>query len=161
MYTQGLTRLRVHSAILPTVRRLDEGRVLSLETGEGPLRVPVPGRFGREEQVHVLEGALVALRVEGPDHGDGDDVADGEDVEGFLADGAEHDGAEEGLDELFVLASLNRIQDKNEIKNSPASRFRYSSQPHPMRCRGHVRPEGRSQRDTATARSARWLRTRT
>lgn len=64
---------------------------------EALLCVPDPGGLRREQEVHLLERALVRLRVESPDHGDRDDVADAEDVERLLADGAEHDWAEEGL----------------------------------------------------------------
>ena len=79
------------------LRRLHQIRILLLEDGEVPLRFPVPDAVGGKQQVHFLEGALVGFRVEGPDHGDGNGVAGGEDVEGLLADGGEHDGAEEGL----------------------------------------------------------------
>lgn len=60
------------------------------------LCVPVPGSIGGEEEVHFLEGALVGLGVERPNHGERDGVRDTENVKGLLADGLEHDGAEEG-----------------------------------------------------------------
>ena len=82
---------------VPTLRRLHEIRVLLLEDGEVPLGLPVPDTIRSEEEVHFLERALVGLWVEGPDHGNGDDVAGGEDVEGLFVEGLEHDGAKEGL----------------------------------------------------------------
>lgn len=82
---------------MPALRCLHEVRVLLLEDGEVLLGLPVPDAIRSEEEVHFLEGTLVGLRVKGPNHGDGDDVAGGEDVEGLFVKGLEHDGAEEGL----------------------------------------------------------------
>ena len=87
--------LRIDDGV-PALRGLDEVGVLLLEDGEVALGVPVPDGVGREEQVHLLERALVRLRVEGPDHGDGDDVARAEDVVRVLVQGGEDDGEEEG-----------------------------------------------------------------
>ena len=87
--------LLVHQAPAPC--RLHELRVLFLQDGEVPLRFPVPDGVGGEDEIHFLQGPLVRLRVQGPDHGDGDGVADAEDVERFLVDGAEHDWAEKAL----------------------------------------------------------------
>lgn len=57
------------------------------------LRVPVPGGVGGKEKIHLLQGALVGLGVESPNHRQGYCVGDTEDVEGLLSDGLEHDGA--------------------------------------------------------------------
>ena len=76
---------------------LDELGVLFLEQGEGALGVPVPPRGRGEEQVHLLEGALVGLGVEGPDDGEGEDVDGAEDVEDLLVEVLEHDGEEQCL----------------------------------------------------------------
>ena len=89
------TRLRIDDGVA-TLRRLDEIGVLLLEDGEVALGVPVPDGVGGKQQVHLLEGALVGLRVQGPDHGDGDDVAGTEDVVRVLVQGREDDGEEEG-----------------------------------------------------------------
>ena len=75
---------------------LDEIGVLLLEDGEVALGLPIPDAVGGEEQIHFLERALVGLRVEGPHHGDGDDVAGAEDVVGVLIEGGEDDGQQEG-----------------------------------------------------------------
>ena len=69
--------------------------VLFLEDGEIALGFPVEDAVGGEEKIHLLEGALAGLGVEGPHHGDGDDVAGAEDVVGLFAESFEHDRAEE------------------------------------------------------------------
>lgn len=74
--------------------RLSDLRVLLFEDGEIALGFPVENTVGGEEKVHLLEGALVGFGVEGPDHGDGDDVASAEDVVGLFAERFEHDWAE-------------------------------------------------------------------
>lgn len=74
---------------------LSDLRVLLLEDGEVALGFPVEDAVGGEEKVHFLEGALIGFGVEGPDHGDGDDVAGTEDVVGLFAERFEHDRAEE------------------------------------------------------------------
>ena len=74
---------------------LDELGVLLLEDLEVPLSLPVPDAVGCEEQVHFLESALVGLRVQSPDHGNGDDVGSGKDVVRLLIQRLEHDRAEE------------------------------------------------------------------
>lgn len=96
-FRSGLTSsLSVQEAVLPT-GRLNIPRVLSLETRKGALRIPHPGCLSREKHIHVLQRALVTFWVQSPDHGDRDDVADAEDVQGLFADGAEHHRAKEGL----------------------------------------------------------------
>lgn len=74
---------------------LDELRPLRLELRERLLRVPVPGRVGGEQQVHLFERALVALGVERPDDGDGYHVARPEDMQRVLANGVEHHRAQQ------------------------------------------------------------------
>jgi len=91
----GEPSLRIHDRVAAP-SRLHKIRVLLLEDAEVLLGLPVPGAVGREQQVHFLEGALAGLWVEGPDHGDGDDVGGGEDVVSFFVEGLEHDGQEEG-----------------------------------------------------------------
>lgn len=75
---------------------LDELRVLLLEDGEVLLGFPVPDAVRGEEEVHLLEGALVGLGIEAVDHGQSDDVGDTEDVVGLLLEGLEDDGKQEG-----------------------------------------------------------------
>jgi len=70
-------------------------RQLLLQRLEVLLRLPIPDAVGREEQINLLERALVRLGVQRPNHGNGDGVACSEDVERLLAEGVEHDGAEE------------------------------------------------------------------
>lgn len=74
---------------------LDELGVLLLKDLEVALGLPVPDAIGCEEQVHLLESALVGFRVQSPDHGDGDGVGGGENIVCFFVDSLEHDGAEE------------------------------------------------------------------
>ena len=74
---------------------LDQLRVLLLEERKVPFRFPVPDAVGSEEEVHFFERALVRFGVEGPDHGEGDQIGCGEDVVGVLVQGLEHDRAEE------------------------------------------------------------------
>lgn len=74
---------------------LDEFGVLLLEDGEVLLCFPVPDAVGGEEEVHFFQGALVGLRVEAVDHGQGDDVGDAEDVVSLLLEGLEDDGQDE------------------------------------------------------------------
>ena len=105
--------------VVAVLRGLDELGVLFLEQGEVALRLPVPDAVGGEEEVHLLEGALVRFRVEGPDHGDGDGVAGGEDVEGPLLEGVEHDGAEEGLMGWSVIGDKLRVRIISRLTNQP------------------------------------------
>ena len=69
--------------IAGTVQHL---RILQLQTGELLLGLPDPGFVGREEQVHLLEGAALGLGVEGPDDRDGEKVDAAVDEEGVLRD---------------------------------------------------------------------------
>ena len=82
---------------MTTLSSLDEIGILLLEDGEVLLGLPVPDAVGSEEKIHFLERALVGLGVEGPDHGNGDQVAGGEDVEGVFVERVEHDWAKEHL----------------------------------------------------------------
>ena len=77
------TRLRVDDGVA-ALGSLDEVGILFLEDGEVLLGFPVPDAVGGEEQVHFFESALVGFGVEGPDHGDGDEIAGGKDVEGVF-----------------------------------------------------------------------------
>ena len=70
-------------------------RQLLLQRLKVLLRLPIPDAVGREEQINLLERALVRLGVQRPNHGDRDSVACGEDVERLLAERVEHYGAEE------------------------------------------------------------------
>lgn len=80
------------------LRGLHELRVLLLEDLVVLLGLPVPGGVGGEDEVHLLEGALVGLRVEGPDDEDGEDVDGAEDVEGLFFEGFEHGWEKEDLE---------------------------------------------------------------
>lgn len=57
------------------------------------LGIPVPWGVGREEEIHLLEGALVGLWVECPNHRERDSICDTENIQGLLSDGFEHYGA--------------------------------------------------------------------
>lgn len=94
--TQRLARLRVHDAVLATAA-LDEVRVLGFQPSKRALGVPVPHGIRREEQIHVLQRPLVTLRVQGPDHGNGNGVGNAEYVERLLANRSEHDRAQKRL----------------------------------------------------------------
>ena len=74
------SRLGVHDAVAP-LRGLHQFGVLFLEDLEVALGVPVPDGVGGEDEVHFLEGALVRLRVEGPDDDDGGHIDGTEEVE--------------------------------------------------------------------------------
>lgn len=87
------TTLGVHDAVAP-LRRLHQLGVLLLEDLEVALGLPVPDGVGGEDQVHLLEGALVGFRVEGPDDDDGGGVDGAEEVERLFVEGGE-DGREE------------------------------------------------------------------
>lgn len=88
------TMLGVNDGVAASSSLSDFG-VLLFEDGEVALGFPVEDAVRSEKQVHLLKGALVRFGVESPDHGDSDDVAGAEDVVGLLAEGLEHDGAEE------------------------------------------------------------------
>lgn len=113
------SRLRIYrAAVIPA--RLDIPGILSFEPSEGLLRVPVPRRWGSEEEIHVFECALVTLWVESPDDRNGDDIADGEDVERFLVYGAEHDRAEEGLIVSYYSTEVRKAY-QPAIPDTPAN----------------------------------------
>lgn len=80
---------------MATLGSLDKLGVLFLENLEVPLGIPIPDAVGSEDQVHLLKSALVRLRVQRPDHGNGDDVGGGEDIVGVFLESLEHDGAEQ------------------------------------------------------------------
>lgn len=56
------------------------------QNGKIPLGFPVPDGVGCKDEVHLFQSPLVRLRVQAPDHGDGDGDADVEDVKGLLVD---------------------------------------------------------------------------
>lgn len=89
-------RLRINNTLSPA-RSLHQVGILLLQDLEIALSFPVPNAVGGEDEIDFFKGALVGFWVQGPDHGDGDDVAGAEYVEGFFAEGGEHYGAEEGL----------------------------------------------------------------
>ena len=88
--------LGIHDAVAP-LRRLHQFRVLLLEDLEVALGVPVPDGVGGEDEVHFLEGALVGLRVEGPDDDDSGGVDGAEEVERLFIEVGEDGGQEEDL----------------------------------------------------------------
>lgn len=73
---------------------LDEFGILLLEDLEVPLGFPVPDAVGSKEQIHLLKSALIRFRVQGPYHGNGDNVGSREDVVGVFPESLEHNGAE-------------------------------------------------------------------
>ena len=79
-----------------TLGSLDELRILLLENLEVLLSLPVPDAVGREKQIHLFEGALVGLGIQGPDHRNRDRVRCGKDVVRLFVESLEHDGAKEG-----------------------------------------------------------------
>lgn len=89
-------RFGIHDAVAP-LRRLNELGILFLEDLVVALGLPVPDGVGREDEVHLLEGALVGLGVEGPDNDDGGDVDGAEEVKGLFLEGGEDGGEEEDL----------------------------------------------------------------
>lgn len=80
---------------MATLSSLDELGVLFLENLEVPLGIPVPDAVSSEDQIHFLKSALVGLRVQGPDHRNGNDVCSGEDIIGVFLERLEHDRAKE------------------------------------------------------------------
>ena len=60
-------------------------------------RVPSPDAVGGEDEIHLLQRALVGFRVEGPDDDDGEDIYCAEDVEGFFVEAFEDCREEEDL----------------------------------------------------------------
>lgn len=70
-------------------------RVLRLQFGEVLLHIPHERTLAREKQVHLLERAVRRLGIECPNQRDGEEVDGGEDVQGILGDGREHDGVHE------------------------------------------------------------------
>ena len=74
---------------------LDKLGVLLLENRKVLFSFPVPDAVRGEEQVHLLKSALVGLRVQAVDHGQGDDIGDAEDVVSLLLKGLEDNGKEE------------------------------------------------------------------
>ena len=90
------TSLGIHDAV-PPLRRLHKFGILLLEDLEVTLGLPVPDGVGGENEVHLLEGALVRFGVEGPDDDNGGGVDGAEEVEGFLVEAVEDGGEEEGL----------------------------------------------------------------
>ena len=80
------------------MRRLHELGVLLLEDLEVALGFPVPDGIGGEDEVHLLEGALVGFRVEGPDDNDGGGVDGAEEVKGLFVEGLEDGREQEDLD---------------------------------------------------------------
>lgn len=88
-------RLRIdHTASAP--RSLHEPGVLLDEDLEVPLRLPVEDAVRREDQVHLLERALVGFGVEGPNDDDGEDVDAAENVQRGRAEFCEDGGQQEG-----------------------------------------------------------------
>lgn len=90
----GKTRLGVDDR-LAALGGLHELGVLLLEDREVLLGLPIPDAVGGEEEVHLLEGALVRLGVQAVDHGQRDDVGDAEDVIRLLLESFEDDGKDE------------------------------------------------------------------
>lgn len=76
------------------MERLDELRVLLLDLGKVLLGVPGPGAVAGEDEVHLLEGALVGLGVQGPDGDNGQRVDGTKDVQRLLVE-AVKDGREQ------------------------------------------------------------------
>lgn len=92
-------RLGVHDAAAP-LRRLHKLGILLLEDLEVALGLPVPDGVRGEDEVHLLQRALVGFGVEGPDDDDGGGVDGAEEIEGLFVEGGEDGGEEEDLDVL-------------------------------------------------------------
>lgn len=92
-------RLGVHDAVAPLCR-LHKLGILLLEDLEVALGLPVPDGVGGEDEVHLLQRALVGFGVEGPDDDDGGGVDGAEEIEGLFVEGGEDGGEEEDLDVL-------------------------------------------------------------
>ena len=80
---------------MATLGSLDKVWILFLQEAEVLLRFPIPWAVGSEEQVHFFQSALAGFGVQGPNHGDGDNIGGGENVVSLLVEGLEHDRAEE------------------------------------------------------------------
>ena len=90
----GKAGLRIDNRVA-TLGGLDKFRVLLLENGKVPLRLPIPDTIGREEKIHLLKSTLVRFRIQAVDHGERDDVGDTEDVICLLLQSLEDDGKDE------------------------------------------------------------------
>ena len=104
---------------------LDKLGVLLLEDGKVTFGFPVPDAIGSEEEVHFLKGALVGLGVEGPDHGDSDDVAGAKNVICLFVEGLEHDRAKKCLEEgilvlVHIIDNVQRGTYKPAVANRPS-----------------------------------------
>ena len=90
--TATKTSFRVDNR-MSALSSLDEIGVLLLKDGEVSLSVPIPDGIGSKEQVHFFKRALVGFGVQGPNHGDSDDVTSTEYVERLFTQSGEHDRA--------------------------------------------------------------------
>ena len=84
----GETGLRVDDGVA-SLGGLNEFWVLLLEQLEVAFGFPGPDAVRGKDEVHFFQGALVRFRVEGPDHGDGEDVGSAEDVVGLFCESFE------------------------------------------------------------------------
>ena len=91
----GKAGLRIDDRVA-TLGGLDKLRVLLLENGKVPFRLPIPDTISREEKIHLLKSTLIRFRVQAVDHGERDDVGDTEDVICLLLQSLEDDGKDEG-----------------------------------------------------------------
>ena len=74
---------------------LDKLGVLLLKDSKILLGFPIPDAIRGKEKIHLLESALVGLRVQAVYHGQRDDVSDTKDVVCLLLEGLEDDGKDE------------------------------------------------------------------
>lgn len=81
--------------MLTNMRHMTHTLVLCLQLREVLLHIPYERTLAREQQVHLLECAVRRLGVECPNKRDREEVDGGEDVEGVLGNGGEHDGVHE------------------------------------------------------------------
>lgn len=72
-----------------TLGSLDQLRVLFLEQAEVAFGFPGPDAVGGEDEIHLLKGALVGFGIQGPDHGDSDDVGGTKDIVSLLFESSE------------------------------------------------------------------------
>ena len=81
-------------------RGLNKLWVLLFQKRKILLGFPVPDGVRGKDEVHFFQSPLVCLWVQGPDHGDGDDVADAEYVKRFFVESSKHDRAKKSLRQI-------------------------------------------------------------
>ena len=95
---------------------LNELGILLLEDLEIALGLPVPDGVSGEDEVHLLERALVGFRVEGPDDDDRGGVNGAEEVQGLFAQAGEDGWEKEHLGVITVSPFLGTVFDAARSK---------------------------------------------